>query len=160
MSGNQPPEGGYHKNDVYRLAHALGVRIHDMTLKLPKFEMYEEGSQIRRSAKRVSASIVEGYAQRRHKAQFLAYLYRALGSADETQEHLRYLIETSSIKDAAEGQALLASAGEVSRGLVRFIKSVEREHDARPLLKVSSEFDEEFGDLDLTSEIRDPKSED
>lgn len=36
--------GGYHKLEIYNLAHLLGVKIHGMTLSLPKFEMYEEGS--------------------------------------------------------------------------------------------------------------------
>jgi len=42
---------------------------------LPKFEMYEEGSQIRRSAKSVAANIVEGYGRRRYKQEFIRFLY-------------------------------------------------------------------------------------
>jgi len=152
MSGNQKSEGGYHSLEVCQAAHALGVRIHAMTLKLPKFEIYEEGSQIRRSGKSIASLIVEGYAQRKDKAQFLLYLYKALGSADETQEHLRHLIETGSLQDKAEGEALRTAAGDVSRKLVHFIKGIEREHDARPLLKVAAELDGETEDLDLTSE--------
>ena len=38
--------GGYKKLKIYCLAHDLAVRIHKMTLKLPRFEMFEEGSQI------------------------------------------------------------------------------------------------------------------
>jgi len=38
----------YKNLDIWKLADELVVEIHDMTLsKLPKFEMYEEGSQIR-----------------------------------------------------------------------------------------------------------------
>ncbi len=48
--------GGYHNLEVYTLSHALAVRIHKASLSLPKFELYEEGAQIRRSSKRVSAS--------------------------------------------------------------------------------------------------------
>ncbi len=36
---------GYKKLKIYRLAHDLAVRVHKMTLDLPKFEMFEEGSQ-------------------------------------------------------------------------------------------------------------------
>jgi len=40
----------YKKLEIWRLAKELVVDIHRMTIeKLPKFEMYEEGSQIRRS---------------------------------------------------------------------------------------------------------------
>jgi len=42
-----------------------------MTLnELPKFEMYEEGSQIRRSSKSVRTNIVEGYGRRNYKLDY------------------------------------------------------------------------------------------
>jgi len=44
-----------------------------MTLdELPRFEMYEEGAQIRRSAKSIVANIVEGFGMRRYKATSFA----------------------------------------------------------------------------------------
>ena len=67
-------EEGYTKLEIYHLSHALGVRVHEMTLQLPKFEMYEEGSQIRRSAKSVSTNIVEGFALRKYKNEYIHYL--------------------------------------------------------------------------------------
>jgi hypothetical protein len=60
--------------DVYRIAHALGLRVHALSLKLPKHELYEEGSQARRSSKSVSSQIVEGHALRQYKAEYLHYL--------------------------------------------------------------------------------------
>jgi len=48
---------GYKKLKIYRLAHDLPVRVHKMSLKLPRFEMMEEGSQIRRPSKSVSSNI-------------------------------------------------------------------------------------------------------
>jgi four helix bundle protein len=69
-------EGGYRKLDIYNLAHSLAVKIHKMTMGLPKFEMYEEGGQIRRSSKSVSAQIVEGYALRKYKNEFAHYLWK------------------------------------------------------------------------------------
>ena len=48
---------GYKKLKIWQLSHELGVRIHQMSLTLPKFEMFEEGSQIRRSSKSVSSNI-------------------------------------------------------------------------------------------------------
>jgi hypothetical protein len=42
----------YKKMEIWKIACAVSVDIHYMTLNsLPKFEMYEEGSQIRRSSK-------------------------------------------------------------------------------------------------------------
>lgn len=55
----------YRKLEIWKLARELVVDIHRMTIeKLPKFEMYEEGSQIRRSIKSVKSSIAEGYGRR------------------------------------------------------------------------------------------------
>ena len=52
----------YRKLEVWKLARDLVIDIHKMTLReLPKFEMFEVGSQIRRSIKSAKANIVEGY---------------------------------------------------------------------------------------------------
>jgi len=48
----------YKKLEICQLAHEIVIAIHEMTLnKLPKFEMFEEGSQIRRLVKSVKATI-------------------------------------------------------------------------------------------------------
>ena len=40
----------YRDLDIYKKAHRLAIEIHEMSLGLPKFEMYEAGSQIRKSS--------------------------------------------------------------------------------------------------------------
>jgi len=55
----------YRDLDVYKLAHTLGVEIHKSSFLLPKHELYEIGSQMRKSSKSVSALIVEGYGRKR-----------------------------------------------------------------------------------------------
>jgi len=55
-----------------------------MSLGLPQFEMYEEGSQLRRSSKSVTANIVEGYGRRKYKAELLKFMIYAHASCDET----------------------------------------------------------------------------
>jgi hypothetical protein len=48
----------YRKPDVWRLARESAIGIHHMTItQLPKFEMFEEGSQIRRSIKSLKSTI-------------------------------------------------------------------------------------------------------
>ena len=89
---------GYEDTEIYRLAKQLAVEIHRMTLEeLPKFEMYEEGSQIRRSSKSIVANFVEGYGMKRYKGDFVRYLTYALASCDETKAHLELLHETGSL---------------------------------------------------------------
>ena len=50
----------YRDLQVYKISQGLAIKIHAMTLTLPKFEMYEEGSQVRRSSKAVTGAILEG----------------------------------------------------------------------------------------------------
>ena len=41
----------YKDLEVWQIARELSIEIHKMSLNLPKFEMYEEGNQIRRIIK-------------------------------------------------------------------------------------------------------------
>jgi four helix bundle protein len=85
----------YRNLEIWQLARELVIEIHQMTLKkLPKFEMFEEGSQIRRSMKSVKSTIVEGYGRRRFKQDFVKFLVYAQASCDETIDHLENLFET------------------------------------------------------------------
>jgi four helix bundle protein len=67
----------YRDLNIYKESKKLAIDIHKLTLSLPKFELYEEGSQIRRSSKAVSTSIVEGYRRRKYKADFIRFLIYA-----------------------------------------------------------------------------------
>jgi four helix bundle protein len=70
-----------------------------MTLQLQKFELYEEGGQIRGSYKGVTSAIVEGYGRKRYKNDFIKYLVISHTECDETLVHLDFLFETGSMKD-------------------------------------------------------------
>ena len=77
----------YRDLDIYNKAHKLAIEIHEMSLKLPHFETYEEGSQIRRSSKSTKSNIVEGFGRRRYKPEFIKFLVYSLASCDETLNH-------------------------------------------------------------------------
>lgn len=62
-------------------------------MELPKYELYESGSQLRRAAKSVSANIVEGYGRKEYEADYHRFLVIALASNDEASEWLRYLAD-------------------------------------------------------------------
>jgi four helix bundle protein len=96
-----------------------------MSLTLPSHERYEEGSQIRRSSKSVSSNIVEGYALRRCKAEFVHYLLRAYGSGQETIEHLELLFDTGSLQDKDLCEDLLSEYNELVGKLPRYIQAVD-----------------------------------
>ena len=80
----------YRTLEIWQLARDLSIEIHRMTLEsLPRLEMYEEGSQIRRSVKSIRSNIVEGYGRRRYKLEFIRFLMHAHASCDETIDQKR-----------------------------------------------------------------------
>lgn len=90
----------YEDLNVYQLAKQMAVEVHRATLEvLPKFEMYEQGSQIRRSSKSVVANLVEGYGRRQYQGDYIKFLTYALASCDETKAHLEILHETHSLPE-------------------------------------------------------------
>jgi four helix bundle protein len=118
----------YRDLDIYKKAHKLAVEIHQMSLKLPKFEMYEEGSQIRKSSKSVKNNIVEGFGRRRYKQEFIRFLTYSLASCDETVEHLRTLYETKSLIDEEGYRYFCEEYDHLGRMINNFIKSVDNTH--------------------------------
>ena len=116
---------------VWQLARDLSIEIHRLTLeKLPRFEMYEEGSQLRRASKSVRANIAEGFGRRRYKLEFIKHLTYAEASCDETVDHLDTVFETGSLTDRPLYDALRPRLIELARSLNRFISAVEREHES------------------------------
>src|SRR4030042_205801 len=90
----------YKNLEIWQLANEVVIEIHEMTInKLPKFEMFEEGGQTRRSVKSVKSNIVEGYGRRRYKQEFIRFITYAIASNDETIDHLETLFETGSLTD-------------------------------------------------------------
>jgi four helix bundle protein len=132
---------GYKKLEIYQLAHRLAIDVHAMTMNLPKHELYEEGSQIRRSSKSVSALIVEGYSLRRHKNEFLLYLNRAYASAEETLEHL---FKTGSLTNEVVYKQLGEGYKEVCKKIFKFIRGVGVSH-SKPysLREVETPYDDD-----------------
>ena len=116
---------GYKDLKVYQEAHRLGVAIHKFSLKLPKFELYETGSQIRRASKAISANLVEGYGRRRYQADYVKFLVYSQSSCDETNEWLTYIEDLyKDLKEEAE--KLLEDIDSLGRQLNVFIQSVEK----------------------------------
>ncbi len=118
----------YKDLEIFVLAKEMAVKVHKVTLEeLPKFEMYEEGNQIRRSSKSIVANIVEGFGRRRYKNEFIQFLTYAVASCDETKAHLVMLYETGSLrKDIFE--KLLHGYEELGAKQFNFRESVIKGH--------------------------------
>lgn len=76
---------------IYKESLELFYEVHPLSLKLPKYELYELGSQLRRSADSVVSNIVEGYGRNRYKAEFIRFLVFSWSSCLETANHLEKL---------------------------------------------------------------------
>ncbi|MCM4161797.1 four helix bundle protein [Antarcticibacterium flavum] len=83
----------YKDLDIYNLAFEYAIEVHKLSLKLPKFELYEQGSQVRRSSKGVKDAIVEGYGRRVYKQDFLKFLTYSQASLLECTSQLEMISE-------------------------------------------------------------------
>jgi four helix bundle protein len=117
----------YKNLEIWVRSREVSVIIHKMTLnELPKFEMFETGSQIRRSSKSIRSNIVEGYGRRRYVMEYIRFLTFSIASNDETIDHLETLFETESLKDKALYDDLHDKLEILGKKLNLFIQSIER----------------------------------
>lgn len=121
----------YRKLEIYKIAHMLVIEIHDMTLtKLPKFELYEEASRIRRSIKSVKSNIVEGYGRKRYRLEYIRFLTYAIASNDETIDHLRNLVETKSFVNKEVSDNWFERLNNLGRKLYLFRNAIENNYQS------------------------------
>ena len=119
----------YRNLDIWQLAKSLAHDIHRMTIhELPRFGMYEEGAQIRRSMKSVKSNIVEGYGRRRYKHDFIRFLTYSHASCDETIDHLETLFETESLTKEGLFENLHQRLDSLGGKLNKFIQTVQSDH--------------------------------
>ena len=47
----------YKDLEIFTLSYSLALKVHELTLRLPQYELFEEGSQARKSSKGISSCI-------------------------------------------------------------------------------------------------------
>ncbi|MBI9066301.1 MAG: four helix bundle protein [Salinivirgaceae bacterium] len=113
----------YRDLEIYQLSYNLAKEVYYMTMKLPKHELYEQGSQVRRSTQSIKDNITEGYGRRRYKAEFVRFLVFAHSSCDEATSQLNMINDihfvSNPINELIESYEVLGSK------IYRFIKYVE-----------------------------------
>ena len=119
----------YKKLNIWQESRLLVIDIHQMSLKLPSFEKFEVGSQIRRSMKSVKANIVEGYGRKRYKNDYIRFIIYSLSSNDETIDHLETLFETKSLTDEKLYLDLHLRLNKLGIKINNFLQSVEKNHN-------------------------------
>jgi four helix bundle protein len=81
----------YRDLEIFQIAYKLAIEVHSMTMSLPKYKLYEQGSQLRRSSKSIKDNIVEGYGRKKYKADFIRFLIYAHSSCDEALEQINMI---------------------------------------------------------------------
>lgn len=79
--------------DIYKITFDLFLKPHKASLLLPKYELFELGSQLRRSSDSVITNIVEGYGRSTYyRNDCIRFLIYSHASNDETINHLGKII--------------------------------------------------------------------
>jgi four helix bundle protein len=113
----------HRKLRVFHDAHSLTLAIYKYTKGFPKEEWFGLRQQIRRAATSTPSNIVEGSA-RRTTADYLNFLYIALGSACE----VKYLVGLATDLEFLSGPTIKLLADRcdhVVRQMERLVESVE-----------------------------------
>jgi len=72
---------------VWQNAHAITLKIYELSGSFPKNEQYTLVSQLRRSSASIAANIVEGQSRNTTK-DYINFLFNARASLEETRYHL------------------------------------------------------------------------
>jgi len=120
-NGESPPiVSSYEDLLVYKKLLALHLEISRLTMDFPHYEMYELGSQLRRSSNSIPANLAEGW-NNKHTTLYIEGVNRSLGELRETRHHLRVALEKRHITETLFGnlEGRLQECGKMLRGLLR-----------------------------------------
>jgi len=81
----------YRELDVYKRSYTLALRIHALSLQLPREYRFDIADQIRRASRSIPSNIAEGYARRKSNKDTLNFIKDALGSNDEMLFNLEFM---------------------------------------------------------------------
>lgn len=112
----------YKDLDIYTTAYHLAIEVHHLSLSLPNFERYEQGSQLRRSSKSIKDNIVEGYGRRKYKLDFIRFLTFAYASLLECRSQLEMIYDIYKINAATRYIEEYDCLGAKIYSFIRFVE--------------------------------------
>jgi four helix bundle protein len=110
--------------EVYQKLCDLHIEVCEITFKFPKFELYELGSQLRRSSNSAPANVAEGW-NNKHINIYLEGINRALGELRETKHHLKMALRKGYINEVKYND-LISRYDKCGRMLKSLEKSLEQ----------------------------------
>lgn len=119
----------YRDLEVVKESYAGALGISKLTRRLPQYEQFELGKQLRRAARSVPANIVEGWAKRASVPEFKRCLQVAIGSCDEVKFWLQMTHDEGYIPEELVNTQLgrYNKIGAMLAGLWRKWRSLPRE---------------------------------
>lgn len=110
--------------DVYKKLFSLHLEVHELTLTFPKFEMYELGSQLRKSSNSAPANLAEGW-NNKHINIYIEGVNRALGETHETEHHLDVAFRKKYLTKEKHGYFIneYDECGRMLKGLLRSLET-------------------------------------
>jgi len=110
--------------DVFKLAYATSLSIHEISKSFPKDELFALTNQIRRCSKSICANIAEGFAKQLFSsAEFKRFIAIALGSAAEMQVWVSYCFDLHYINNQ-QAKQWKDDYASISRMLGKFHASI------------------------------------
>src|SRR5882762_10312077 len=120
---------GFRNLNVWRKAHELTPAVYKVTARFPREELYALTSQTKRAASSIGANIAEGCG-RSSDADFTRFLFIAMGSANQLENHLELARDLGSLSQTDYGD-LQNRLVEVKRMLTGLIHSTQTKVAAR-----------------------------
>lgn len=93
--------------EVFKLAYAVSLSIHEISKSFPKDEIFSLTNQIHRCSKSICANLSEGFARQIFSTlEFKRFITMAIGSSAEMQVWIRYCRDLSYINQQQAKQWL------------------------------------------------------
>jgi four helix bundle protein len=117
---------------IYQIALKLASEITRLVKQIPYHWDIAECNQVFRSSSSVHSNIAEGFAQRFYPKQFIKYLYIAMGSSDETKNHIKKLCNDHHIELEVTSY-YIGKYKNLSVRIVNFVSYLRKRHDIKTL---------------------------
>jgi four helix bundle protein len=134
--------------EVYKAAREFRKIMHAVTRRLPEFEKYELGRQIRRASVSLTNNMAEGHG-RFHYPDQIRFLLHSRGSLEELVDDLNICFDESYLASEEIEKSKEQAGGVLAliNGYLRYLRS--RSSTVRETDGVNPQFADELDDLPL-----------
>ena len=113
---------------VYVFADQARKELYRELIRIPHYLKIEEVDQTIRSSSSVTSNIIEGYGRKFYQKEFFKFLSIALGSCDETQNHIRILFLNGYLIEE-KARILEKSYKNVSILILNLMNAIRKNHN-------------------------------